>query len=151
MLRKLMKTGETPWTRKTTAYGFGVEPVGDFRVGEPGEQHHERESGQPKHGQGRHHHPERAVPPIHRREQAPNDRPAQVTRGKGALGNRNDPGTQPCVEQAGDQRHAAAGKVVEGNYGAFSDSARRRLARKFAKRFGKEPPAGQTWGSLNTN
>jgi hypothetical protein len=46
----------------------------------------------------------------------------------------------------------AAGKVVEENYaGASRDSARRRLARKFGGRFGKEPPAGQTWKEVEHN
>src|SRR6516225_5541803 len=83
---------------KPPALGFGVEPVEDFRIGEPGEEQHER-----------HHHPERAAPPIHRRKQPTDDRPAQMRRGEGTLRNRDDPGAQSRVEEAGDQCRAAAG------------------------------------------
>jgi hypothetical protein len=53
------------------------------------------------------------------------------------------------AEDASPSVYGAAGKMVEDNcIGASSESAQRRLARKFGKRFGKKPPAGQTWKDI---
>jgi hypothetical protein len=50
---------------------------------------------------------------------------------------------------------AAAGRVAPRAKGASRASAQRRLARKFRQRFGRRPPASQTWADveqeLNSN
>ena len=82
---------------KAAAFGLAAQTIRDLPIGERGKDQHQRR-----------HHPERAAPPLHRREHAADDRPAQMTGGEGALRDRDDAGARARVEHTGDQRHAAA-------------------------------------------
>src|SRR6185437_1664502 len=83
------------WYR--AALSLGIEPCRDLDQRDDREGDHERR-----------HQPERTAPPMHRREDAADHRPAEMAAGESALRDCEDTRPEPRVVEAGDERCAAA-------------------------------------------